>query len=108
MLSQKRVLISAVLIVAGVSLALVSSMSIDEGHASRADGAVIDYGYYETDWVDTDLSGIASEMQLLERICDLRGLSLTLNQDAPYRSELHLGYRGSMCKQKGIASTGRG
>ena len=81
MLSQKRVLISAVLIVAGVSLALVSSMSIDEGHTSRADGAVIDYGYYETDWVNTDLSDITSEMQLLERVCDLRGLSLTLDQD---------------------------
>lgn len=83
---RNRKSFSVALIIVGIALACVvgSIPSTDAG--VQAQGAVIDYGDYDTIWTDADLSLFTTEQALLEHICDENGLELTMAEDGTVSS----------------------
>ncbi len=81
MRTGNRVLFSAIIVIAGVVLAVSSGLISQSAVTEQASGVVIDFSDYDTVWTDADLSEGISAVDLLKRVCEQNGYSLTLSDD---------------------------
>lgn len=93
MQSQKRVYLSIALVVAGVALAVFAASSVTTVPPAQAQGMVIDHGYYETEWVGVETTQFETERDLLQYVCDYKGVSVSFDTD------------GSILELDGLSST---
>lgn len=75
----RRVLVSAVFIVAGLILASSCALMIGPTETDQAEGTVIDFGDRNTFWTEMDLSEYGTAISLLETAASENGFSLIVD-----------------------------
>ena len=78
---RSRVTLSIAIVLAGIVLAVAAGSLITEAETEQAWGTVIDYGDRDTIWVETDVTGYGTTLELLESACGSNGLALTIADD---------------------------
>ena len=78
---RSRVTLSIAIVLAGIVLAVAAGSLITEAETEQARGTVIDYGDRDTIWVETDVTGYGTTLELLESACGSNGLALTIADD---------------------------
>lgn len=78
--TQKKMIITAA--VAVVAIALTPAMGLTQSEAEGRSGVVIDFGYWDTVWVNIDFGDGMDGYQALEKACELKGYQLVYQDDA--------------------------
>ena len=75
--TQLKVSITVAILVIGITLGCFVSFS-DDITAKQSDGVLIDFGDYDTDWIDVDVKRYDSSLALLEYGCDKLSYTYTV------------------------------
>lgn len=76
-----RIIISIVLVIAGVVLGVSAGISAHSSEGVQAKGTVIDFGNYQTTWTDIEIADCNTTLEVLENACGINGFELVVSSE---------------------------
>ena len=83
---RNRAFVSVALVVVGITVAVIAGIIPSSEGGVQAQGIVLDYGDFDTEWAEADVASYETSVELLQAVCDERGYEVVITESGEISS----------------------